>query len=181
MALPFTMHHIQLELADVDRGVYETFDLRLARHPSETVRYMLVRLLAYALSYEDGIAFSKEGLSNSDEPPLTVRDPTGLLLAWIDVGMPSADRLHKASKAARRVALFTTGDLALLRKDAKSRPIHKVEAIEVWPLPPQVMERLEAHAGRDVRFTLTRSEGTLYVTVGGETVEAPLVCERLSE
>ena len=179
MALPFTMHRVQLELSDVDRNVYETFDLRIARHPSETVRYMLVRVLAYALSYEDGIAFSREGLSNPDEPPVSVKDPTGLLLAWIDVGMPSADRLHKASKAARRVALFTTGDLALLRRDAKSRPIHKVESIDVWPLPLKIIERLEAHAGRDVRFALTRSEAVLYVTVGGETIEAPLEQERL--
>src|SRR3954469_19332521 len=111
MALTATIYHLEVALSDVDRGVYESLDLRLARHPSETMRYMLTRTLAYCLSYEDGIAFSKGGISAADEPPIAVRDPTGILLAWIDVGSPSAERLHKASKAARRVALFTHVDL----------------------------------------------------------------------
>src|SRR5436190_335435 len=123
MALTATMHHVEVALSDVDRGVYETLDLRLAQHPSEKMRYMLTRTLAYCLSYEEGIAFSKGGLSATDEAPITVRDPTGLLLAWIDVGSPSAERLHKASKAARRVALFTYADLGQLRKEAATKAI----------------------------------------------------------
>lgn len=178
MAQPPTIHKIQVQVSDVDRGVYETLDLRVARHPSETVRYMIVRVLAYALSYEDGIAFSRGGISSPEEPPLAVHDATGLLRAWIEVGMPSAERLHKASKAAPRLALYTVGDLALLRKDAKSRPIHKVEAIDIWPLPLAIVERLEAHTARELRFELTRSDGVLYVTVAGESLEAPL--ERVS-
>ena len=115
-----TIHNVTVALSDADRGVYETLELRIARHPSESMRYMLTRTLAYCLSYEDGIAFSKGGLSSNDEAPITVRDPTGILLAWIDVGSPSAERLHKASKAARRVALFTHSDLGLLRREAAS-------------------------------------------------------------
>lgn len=174
MALPATMHVMHIALSDVDRGVYETLELRLARHPSETVRYMLVRLLAYCLSYEDGIAFSKSGLSDPDEPPVAVRDPTGILLAWIEVGMPSADRLHKASKAARRVALFTAGDLALLRRDAASRPIYKVEDIDVWPLEVALLDQLEAHVGRTTKLELVRTDGVVYLTVGGATYESKL-------
>src|SRR5215216_4645254 len=102
MALQATMHNVELAVSDVDRGVYEALDLRVAQHPSETMRYLVTRLFAYCLSYEDGIAFSKGGLSDTDEPPIAVRDPTGVFLAWIDVGAPSAERLHKASKAARR-------------------------------------------------------------------------------
>src|SRR6478752_3381293 len=110
MALTATMYHFQITLSDVDRGVYEGLSLRVAQHPSETMRYLLTRTLAYCLSYEEGIAFSKGGLSATDEPPISVRDPTGLLLAWIDVGAPSAERLHKASKAARRVAVWSSHD-----------------------------------------------------------------------
>src|SRR4029079_15235310 len=102
MALGATVYHFAIELSDVDRSRYEALDLRLARHPSESMRYLLTRRLAYCLSYEDGITFSKEGISSTEEPPLAVRDPTGLLLAWIEIGTPSAERLHKASKAAKR-------------------------------------------------------------------------------
>src|SRR5690242_12172206 len=107
MALTATLYHWKITLSDVERGVYEALDLRLACHPSESVRYLVTRAIAYALSYEEGITFSKGGVSSTDEPPVLVRDPTGVLLAWIEVGAPSAARLHKASKAARRVALFT--------------------------------------------------------------------------
>src|SRR5829696_5173912 len=121
MALSATVHHFQIALSDVDRNVYETLDLRVAQHPSETTRWLLLRTLAYALSYEEGIAFSKGGLSSTDEAPLAVRDRTGILVAWIEIGMPSAERLHKASKAARRVAIFTSADLVQLRREAASK------------------------------------------------------------
>ena len=67
MAITATMHHIEIALSDVDRGVYESLDLRVAQHPSESMRYMLTRTLAYCLSYEEGIAFSKGGLSDASE------------------------------------------------------------------------------------------------------------------
>src|ERR1039458_430523 len=107
MALTATMHHVEVTLSDVDRSVYESLDLRLARHPSESARYLLTRLLAYCLSYEEGIAFSKGGISSTEEPPISVRDPTGILLAWIDIGSPSAERLPNASKAGGRGAPST--------------------------------------------------------------------------
>jgi uncharacterized protein YaeQ len=178
MALPATVYRMTINLSDVDRGVYETLELRLARHPSETVKYLLTRVLAYALSYEDGIAFSKGGLSNSDEPPVAIHDATGLLLAWIDVGMPSAERLHKASKAARRVALFTSGDVELLRRDAASRPIHRAEALAIWRFEPSFLAALETYVTRDTTFELVRTEGQLYATIGGAMIEGRI--ERLA-
>jgi len=174
MAQPATVYHLAINLSDVDRGVYETLDLRLARHPSETLRYLLTRVLAYALSYELGITFSKGGLSQADEPPVSIHDATGVLVAWIDVGMPSAERLHKASKAARQVVLFTTGDLELLRKDAASRPIHKADALVLWWIEPRFIAELEAIVGRDTSMELVRTEGQLYATVGGRLIEGQL-------
>ena len=171
MALTATMHHFQVTLSDVDRGVYESLDLRVARHPSESARYMLTRTLAYCLSYEEGIAFSKGGISSTEEPPIAVRDPTGVLLAWIDVGAPSAERLHKAAKAARRVALYTHVDAALLRREASSRAIHKIDEIAVWRLEPSFLDALEEQIGRTTKLELARSDGRLYVTVGDEVIE----------
>jgi uncharacterized protein YaeQ len=175
MALSATIHRLHVALSDVDRGRYETFDLQLARHPSESMAYMLTRVLAYCLAYEDGIAFSKGGLSDVDEPPLCVRDATGLLRLWIDIGSPSADRLHKASKAAPRVALFTSADLGLLRKEAKSRPIHRVEDIEVYHFAPTFLDALAPHIERKTRFELVHNEGQLYVTLGDTAISGEVV------
>src|SRR5580704_13140727 len=172
MALTATMHHFEVTLSDVDRGVYETLDLRVARHPSESGRYLTTRTLAYCLSYEEGIAFSKGGLSSAEEPPIAVRDPTGILLAWIDVGSPSAERLHKATKAARRVALYTHTDVSLLRREAAARPVHRVEEIEVWRLEPSLLSALEQALGRTTRLEIVRSDERLYVTHEGGIVES---------
>jgi uncharacterized protein YaeQ len=171
MALQATIYRWQVTLSDVDRQVYETLDLRLAQHPSESVRYLVTRTLAYALSYEEGIAFSKGGLSDADEPPVAVFDPTGVRTAWIDVGTPSAERLHKAAKATRRVAVFTHTDVAVLRKEAARRPIHRVEQIAVWHLAPALVDALGERLDRNATVELVRSDGALYATTGGATIE----------
>jgi uncharacterized protein YaeQ len=174
MALTATIYHLQVALSDVDRGVYEALDLRLARHPSESMRYLLTRTLAYCLSYEDGITFSKEGIASTEEPPIAVRDPTGLLLAWIEIGAPSAERLHKASKAAKRVALFTPAPLAQLRREATTRAIHKVEAIDVWRIDPGFLDAIEPKIDRNAKLELVRNEGHVYVTTSGGMIEGTL-------
>src|SRR5215510_1512136 len=84
-----TIYNFNISLSDLDRSVYETLDLRVALHPSEAIDYMLVRVLAYCLEYQEGISFSK-GLADSEEPAVWVHDPTGQLKVWIDIGSPSA-------------------------------------------------------------------------------------------
>jgi uncharacterized protein YaeQ len=180
VALQATVYHLQIELSDVDRGVYEALDLRLARHPSESMSYLLTRTIAYALLYDEGIAFSKGGLSSTDEPPVAIRDLQGNLRAWIDVGTPSADRLHKASKAAPRVVVFTQHDPRLLVKEAATRAIHKVEQIEVYALAPDFLDQLGAVTDRNARWTLLRNDGVLYVTVGDETVSSAVTKHALT-
>jgi uncharacterized protein YaeQ len=171
MAPNATIYHVKLTLSDVDRGVYEPLDLRLARHPSESTRYLVTRLLAYALSYEEGIAFSKGGVSSTEEPPVVVRDPTGILLAWIEVGSPSAARLHKASKAARRVALFTSASTTELEANARAGSIHRAEELEVWRLDATFLDAIAERLDRTLELELVHNEGRLYVTLGSEALE----------
>ena len=171
MALTATIHRFDVTLSDVDRGVYESLDLRMARHPSESPRYLMTRLLGYCLSYEEGIAFSKGGLSSTEEPPICVRDPTGRLLAWIEVGSPSAERLHKASKAAERVILYTHTEPAQLRREAATRAIHRVDAIDVRRFDPALLDTLSAAIDRHARLEIVRTDGRLYVTLAGKVIE----------
>ena len=173
MALTATVYHLQIELSDVDRGVYEALDLRVARHPSESMPYLLTRVLAYCLCYEEGITFSR-GLSNVDEPALWVKDMQGNLRVWIEVGTPSADRLHKASKASPRLVIFTQHDPELLRKAARERAIHKVEQIELYAFDRPFLQALEAVTDRNTRWTLALTDGVLYVTVGDTALSTPV-------
>jgi uncharacterized protein YaeQ len=169
-----TIYQFAVDLSDVDRGVYEQLDLRIARHPSETLRYVLTRLFAYCLSYEPGIAFSKDGIASTDEPPLAVRDATGLLSAWIEVGAPSADRLHKALKAAPRVELYSAAPLEQLRREAAARAIHKLDSLAVWLLAPAFLDALAELVEKRTTLQLTRTDESLYVTVHGRTLESAL-------
>src|SRR5450756_214185 len=110
MALTSTIYNVTVDLSDIDRDVYESLDLRMAMHPSESPEYLVTRLLAYCLEYTEGIEFTS-GLSNGVEPAIVVRDLTGRVVSWIEVGMPDAERLHRASKLAARVAVYTHRDL----------------------------------------------------------------------
>ncbi len=174
MAVGATLYQLLVTLSDVERNVYQVLELRVARHPSETMRYLLTRSLAYCLCYEEGIAFSKGGLSNTDEPALSVFDATGQRTHWIEVGAPSADRLHRASKATDHVSLFGYGGLGLLQKEATSGNIHRVEQIAVWQLETGFLDALAVHVERRTQLELVRNEGQLYVTIAGQVTEGSL-------
>ena len=181
MAPNATLYRLEIELSDVDRSTYQTLELRLARHPSESMRYLVTRTFAYCLSYEEGIAFSKGGVSSTDEPPVFVRDGDGVLRAWIEIGTPSTARVHKASKAARRVAIYGVSDLAELRSDAAAGRIHHAADIDVWTFASSFLDALEPRFERSTSLTLVRTEGQLYVTTGETTFEGALVHSKLSE
>ena len=169
MALGATMYLFNVELADSDRGVYESFELRVARHPSEAPDYLLTRVLAYCLEYTGGIAFSN-GLSSPDEPTIAVRDLTGAMCAWIDVGAPSAERLHRASKAVPRVAVYTHKDVAQLVARLRGERIHRIEELELYALDQHLLAELQSQLTRRMAFSLTVTERHLYLTVGGKTL-----------
>lgn len=173
MALTATIHQFTVALNDVDRGVYETLSIKAARHPSESAEYLWTRVLAYCLEYAEGIAFSR-GLSGPDEPALLVRDLTGALKAWIEVGLPDAARLHKAAKAAPRVAVYMHKDPAPVLKALAEERIHRAGEIEVYAFERSFIAALVSRLERRVDFDLSVTDGHLFLTLGGETLEAEL-------
>jgi uncharacterized protein YaeQ len=170
MALSSTVHTLDIDLADSDRGVYETLALRVARHPSESDDYLVGRVLAYCLEYTEGIAFSRGGLSDADEPPIAVRDLTGRLLVWIDIGSPDASRLHKACKLAPRVAVYMHKDPGQFLKSLARERIHRVEALELYALDRALVAALAARLERRMAFALSINERELYLSIGTDTL-----------
>lgn len=161
MALPATIRRFEIELADADRGIYERLDVRVAQHPSESERYLVTRVLARALEHAEGLEFGK-GISTDDEPALWQRDLRGDCLAWIEVGSPSAERLHKASKACRRVALYTWR-AAALRAEYDKAAIHRAEAIELVALEADILDQLAASVARQNQWSITVNDATVYL------------------
>jgi uncharacterized protein YaeQ len=157
----------------VDRGVYETLSVKAAQHPSESAEYLWTRVLAYCLEYAEGIAFSR-GLSEPDEPALLVRDLTGALKAWIEVGVPDAARLHKAAKAAPRVAVYMHKDPAPVLRALAEERIHRAGEIEVYAFERGFIAALVSRLERRMELDLSVTDRHLFLSVGGETLDTEL-------
>lgn len=170
MALSATVYTLDIDLSDSDRGVYESLALRVARHPSESDDYLVARVLAYCLEYTEGIAFSRGGLSDADEPAISVRDLTGALRTWIDIGSPDAARLHKACKLAPRVAVYMHRDPGQFLKSLAGERIHRAEALELYALDRACVAALAGKLERRMAFALSINERELYLSIGDDTL-----------
>lgn len=180
MALKATIHNFDVEISDVDRGVYETLALCVARQPSETAPYMVTRLLAYCLEYREGIVFT-EGVAAGDQPAVCVRDLTGRLTAWIEVGMPEADRLHRGAKLAERVAVYTHRDADKLVRQLAGAKIHRASEIPIFAFGAGFVDTIAEAMGRRSRISLSVTERQLYVELDGKTFETPIAEHRILE
>jgi uncharacterized protein YaeQ len=174
-----TIYQFSIDLSDMDRGVYETLELRVARHPSETAEYMVVRVLAYCLEYQDGIMMT-EGVSSGDEPSLLVRDLTGKVTAWIEVGMPGAARLHRGSKHAGRVAVYTHRDARQLLAQLSGEKIHRAGEIPIRAFDRKTIEQIAGTIDRRTSLSLSVTHGELYLSIGERTFTLPIVEHRLA-
>ncbi len=171
MAAGAVMHTFAGSLADVDRGVYEELSIRVARHPSETDAYMVTRVLAYCLEHTEGIAFS-EGLSSTEEPAVVVRDRTGRLTAWIEVGAPDAERLHHGSKKADRTTVYTHRDPAKVLALWAGKKIHEADRIVLRSFDPGFIDAAVVVLERRNTLTVSVTERQLYLELNGMTVSS---------
>ena len=179
MALSATIFNFETELADVDRGVYETLALRVARHPSETDEFMLTRLLAYCLEYTNGIEFT-EGVSAGDEPAVLVRDMTGRVTAWIEVGMPDASRVHRGMKLAGKAAVYTHRNIAKVLGGLSGKQVFRAADIPVYELAAEFIDGATAVMQRRNTLSLSITERQLYLDIGGRTFSTAVVEHRFT-
>ncbi|MBS1964064.1 MAG: YaeQ family protein [Bdellovibrionales bacterium] len=173
MALASTLYRFRIDLSDVDRGVYEALDFRAAQHPSETTTYLLTRVIAYALNAQDGLDFSPGGLSDPDQPALQATDGGAAHRVWIEIGNPSAKKLHRAAKSSPVVRVYTYKDPELLVADLAANDVHRSDRIEIFSLPPKFLDRLAETLARDNTWTVLFADGSLSITTGefSETVD----------
>ena len=165
MALTATIYNFDIDLSDNDRGVYETIAIRAAQHPSESDEYLIARVLAYLLEYTEGIDFSR-GVSEPEEPMISVRDLTGKIITWIDIGTPDSTRLHKASKTAGRVAVYCHKEHSQWLKGLAAANIHRADALEIYAIDRSLIAQLVSRLDRRMAFGVSISDRELYVSIG---------------
>ncbi len=105
MALKPTIYKINIALSDMDRGYYDSLNLIVARHASENIERMMVRILAFCINAQPRMAFTR-GLSSPDEPDLWAKALDDQIVSWIDVGEPSLQRIKKASRMCNDVRIY---------------------------------------------------------------------------
>lgn len=170
MALTPTIYRVSIQLSHVDRGCYEHLQTTVARHPSETAERLVTRLLAYALCYEPDLAFTK-GIAAGDEPDLWRKGGDGRVELWLEVGLPDPERLLKAARHATRVVLLASGSGRWRWESAHLARLAAVPNLQVLGLDYNFVQRVAALLQRAIEWSVTVTDGTLYLNIGEITLE----------
>lgn len=160
------LYQFEISLSDVDRDIYKTLTFRINQHPSEATPYLLTRALAYVLSHQDNLEFSPAGLGDPDAPALLAKSPTGVVELWIEIGNPSAKRLHKASKASEKVIVYTYKNAEALIKEISENKVHRAEDIEIHALDPQFLQNLSEELKKNCRWSVLHQGGHIDIGTG---------------
>lgn len=179
MALTSTLYNFSVQLSDIDRNVYETLELRIARHPSETAEYLLTRLLAYCLEYQEGIELS-EGVAATDQPAVLVKDLTGRITAWIEVGTPDPERLHRGTKLAGRSAVYIQRDPTQYLAQLAGHKVHRAAEIPIYSFGREFIPTVAAQLERRCAISISVTERQIYLDVKGQNYSTAIEDHRFS-
>ncbi|MBK3747492.1 YaeQ family protein [Stutzerimonas balearica] len=172
MALQATPYKVELNLTDLDRGVYETLRFTVARHPSETEERLGVRLIAYALWYDEQLGFGR-GLSDVDEPALWQKSLDERILHWIEVGQPDAERITWCSRRAERVSVLAYGNLRVWQTKVVDA-VKGLKNVGIAALSSEALETLTRDLPRSIQWSVMISDGALFVTDERGQHEVPM-------
>ncbi|HDY91419.1 MULTISPECIES: YaeQ family protein [Pseudoalteromonas] len=171
MALKSTIMKVQLSLSDMDRHVYQDFNLTLAQHPSETDQRLMIRLLAFALNSCDGLEFTK-GLSADDEPELWHVSYSEEIELWVELGLPDEKRLKKACNKSKKVVLYTYGENNQAIWWQKHQPkLYEFKNLSIFSLDYAATQALAALVDRGIKLAITIQDGEVWVNTDTTNIE----------
>ncbi len=176
----FTLYRFQIELSDIHRSVYETLDFRVAQHPSESMPYLITRILAYILNYEENLIFAATGLHDPDAAAIHIPEANGGFKTLIEIGNPSARKLHKATKSAKNVKIYTYKNPLTLMEEIKSEKVHRATEIELFSVSQNFLSEIEPLLKRDNRWGVVFNDGTIIIQASENSVSGELVAHQIS-
>lgn len=169
MALKPTIYKAQVNLADSDQNCFEELSLTMAKHPSETIERMTVRLLAFCLNNNRGLEFTK-GISTAEEPDIWQHADSGEIEHWIELGQPEEPRLRKACGKAKRVSIYAFGRSTDTWWKLNGEAIGALPRLHVWKLPWPEVQAASQMMSRTMKLGLSIVGGTLYLDNGTDSV-----------
>lgn len=170
MALKSTVYRADLDVADIDRDNYGSYSLTLARHPSETEERLMLRLLAFALFADPRLEFGR-GLSTDDEPDLWLKDETGQVQLWIEVGLPDPRRLRRAAGRARQLAVIACGGRAIeVWRQRNAGDLAQIDRLKVFAICQRDSKALADLAARSMRLHCSIQDGQICISDANRTL-----------
>jgi uncharacterized protein YaeQ len=103
-----------------------------------------------------------------------VRDLTGAVTAWIEVGTPDAARLHYGSKLAGRATVYTHRDPAKVIAQWSGKRIHNADDIVVHSFDPGFIDTATTALARRNTLTVSITERHIYLELNGTSVESDI-------
>ena len=161
MALKPTIYKFKIALTDLNRNYYDTLNLTIAQHPSETLERMMARMLAFCINAQESLSLTK-GLSTVEEPDLWAHSPDGRIALWIDIGEPAPERIKKATRLAERVKVYSfnsKSNIWWIQEQAKFNALAASIFQFQWP----DIQALAKLAQRTMDISVTISEQSAYV------------------
>ncbi len=179
MALKSTIFKVNLQIADIDHGYYADHALTLARHPSETDERMMIRLAAMALHAHalqdicngDGTLAFGAGLSDPEDPDVSLTDFTGQRRLCIEVGQPEDKPIAKACNKADQVLVYCFHHAAEVWWKGIANKLTRLDRLQVWRVPTEGSQALAKLAQRSMQLQATIQEGTLTLGDAKTTVD----------
>lgn len=162
------LYRFTFDFSDIDRGIYKTLEFRVVQHPSEIATYLLTRVLAYALSYEEGLDFEGAGLSDPEVPALKKTSHSGQVNMWIEIGNPSLKKLHKASKISDRVIIYTYKSAEVLMTEINNNEVHRKGELEIYAIDSKFLDELEKQLKKSNNWNLLYQQGQLDIHIDNE-------------
>ncbi|WP_019027798.1 YaeQ family protein [Colwellia piezophila] len=169
MALKATIYKANIELADMDRNYYDSLQLTIAQHPSETPQRLMVRLIAYILNAHQDLQFGK-GLSDETEAALWQINYSDEISLWIELGQLDEKRLKKACNRAKAVKLYCYGSSVNTWWSQAEQNLSKLTRLTIEQFEPSTCEALVKLLSRNMEFQCSIQDGQLWLTSGEETL-----------
>ena len=169
MALKATIFKANIHLADMDRDYYDTINLTIAQHPSETEQRMMVRLIAFILNAHEDLQFGK-GLSDEDEAVIWQVSYSSVIDLWIELGQIDSKRIKKACSRANAVKLYCYGSSVDIWWSQNQSKMAQFELLSVEQFSQATTNALVKLIDRTMEFQCSIQDGQLWLTAGDETL-----------
>jgi len=162
VALKPTIYKLRITLSDIDRNYYDTLNLTIAQHPSETLERMMARVLAFCINAQEYLVFT-QGVCAAEEPDIWARTLDNQISLWIEVGEPSVDKIRKATGLSQTVKVYTFNSKSNTWWDQGREKINKLTA-SVFQFQWGSIQALAALVKRTMDLSVTITDDTAYIT-----------------